>query len=88
MQKTVGGGPARSPLILLSPRFHHDPSCDRGWVFKACPQHFEHGCSRVGGVHMQLGEQKTEIPQTDFLMYFHFSACLLRKMEYNIVRGS
>ena len=28
------------------------------------------------------------IKQTDFLMYFHFYACLLRKMEYNIVRGS
>ena len=44
--------------------------------------------SRVGGVQMQIGEQRAEIRQTDFLMYFHFYACLLRKMEYNIVRGS
>ena len=44
--------------------------------------------SRVGGVQMQIGEQRAEIQQTDFLMYFHFYACLLRKMEYNIVRGS
>ena len=41
----------------------------------------------VGGVQMQLRKQSAKIPQTDFLMYFHFSACLLRKMEYNIVRG-
>lgn len=25
--------------------------------------------------------------QTDFLLYFHFYACFLRKMEYNDVRG-
>ena len=37
---------------------------------------------------MQIGEQRAEIQQTDFLMYFHFSACLLRKMEYNMVRDS
>ena len=41
----------------------------------------------VGGVQMQLRKQSAKIPQTDFLVYFHFSACLLRKMEYNIVRG-
>ena len=34
---------------------------------------------------MQIRKQSAKIPQTVFLMYFHFSACLLRKMEYNIV---
>jgi len=42
----------------------------------------------VGGVQMRPREQRAEIPQAVFLMYFHFSACLLRRMEYNIVRDS
>ena len=29
---------------------------------------------------MQLRKRSAEIQQTDFLMYFHFSSCLLRKI--------
>ena len=54
------------------PRFQHDPACDHRWVFKKCPQYFEHGCSWAGGMLMRLREQWAEVLLTVFLMYFIF----------------
>ena len=86
-RKQLESIPARSTVDCTGlPRIHDEPSV----IADECSRSIHAILST--GVHRwrcanAAQEAECEDSETDFLVYFHFSACLLRKMEYNIVRG-